>query len=141
MRLEFYHPNIVYESFPDEAVVANLDNGLYYSINPVGAQIWELMVLGLSENDIIDYMTGAYSHAAKDYVATSIGNFLRQLQQEQIIRVTANRATPLSHAVFRITNVPFEPPCLEKYTDMQDLLLLDPIHDVDERGWPHQKAN
>ena len=24
----------------------------------------------------------------------------------------------------------------ERFTDMQDLLLLDPIHDVDETGWP-----
>ncbi len=26
---------------------------------------------------------------------------------------------------------------MNKYTDMQDLLLLDPIHEVDEtKGWP-----
>jgi hypothetical protein len=25
---------------------------------------------------------------------------------------------------------------LQKYTDMADLLLLDPIHEVDEQGWP-----
>jgi hypothetical protein len=29
---------------------------------------------------------------------------------------------------------------LERYTDMQELLLLDPIHDVDESGWPHRKV-
>jgi hypothetical protein len=33
----------------------------------------------------------------------------------------------------------FQPPTLESYNDMQDLLLLDPIHDVDDMGWP-QKA-
>jgi len=34
----------------------------------------------------------------------------------------------------------FAPPVLEVYTDMQDLLLLDPIHDVDETvGWPSPK--
>jgi hypothetical protein len=31
----------------------------------------------------------------------------------------------------------FEAPVLQKYTDMQDLLLLDPIHDTDETGWPN----
>lgn len=30
----------------------------------------------------------------------------------------------------------FEEPIFHKYTDMEDLLLLDPIHDVDETGWP-----
>jgi hypothetical protein len=32
------------------------------------------------------------------------------------------------------------PPVLERYTDMQELLFLDPIHDVDESGWPHRKV-
>jgi hypothetical protein len=27
-------------------------------------------------------------------------------------------------------------PVLNKYTDMQELLLLDPIHDVNAQGWP-----
>jgi hypothetical protein len=29
---------------------------------------------------------------------------------------------------------------LERYTDMQELLLLDPIHDVDQTGWPRRKG-
>ena len=32
---------------------------------------------------------------------------------------------------------PFVPPVLHKYTDMQELLLIDPIHEVDETGWPN----
>ncbi len=31
-------------------------------------------------------------------------------------------------------------PRLETYSDMQDLILLDPVHEVDERGWPHAQA-
>ena len=27
---------------------------------------------------------------------------------------------------------------LGKYTDMQELLLLDPVHEVDEAGWPNR---
>jgi hypothetical protein len=30
----------------------------------------------------------------------------------------------------------------ERFTDMGDLLLLDPVHDVeDEKGWPHPKRD
>jgi hypothetical protein len=32
-------------------------------------------------------------------------------------------------------------PVLSIYDDMQDLLLLDPIHDVDESGWPAIKPD
>ena len=34
----------------------------------------------------------------------------------------------------------FSPPVFEKFMDLQDLLLLDPIHEVDEIGWPHQRT-
>jgi hypothetical protein len=31
----------------------------------------------------------------------------------------------------------FAEPVIEEFDDMQGLLLLDPIHDVSEEGWPH----
>ena len=31
----------------------------------------------------------------------------------------------------------FESPNLQKYTDMQAMLWLDPIYEVDETGWPN----
>jgi hypothetical protein len=33
-----------------------------------------------------------------------------------------------------------EPPRLERYTDMKDYFLLDPIHEVDTAGWPRPAA-
>jgi hypothetical protein len=35
--------------------------------------------------------------------------------------------------------VPFPAPVLNKFTDMQMLLLIDPIHDVSQKGWPQLK--
>ena len=40
-----------------------------------------------------------------------------------------------------IKKMRFEAPALQVYTDMEDLLLLDPIHEVDEMGWPSAKQN
>jgi hypothetical protein len=35
----------------------------------------------------------------------------------------------------------FEPPLLEKFDDLQDLILLDPVHEVlEEEGWPHARS-
>ena len=34
----------------------------------------------------------------------------------------------------------FEAPRLERYTDMKDYFLLDPIHEVDTAGWPQPAA-
>jgi hypothetical protein len=35
-----------------------------------------------------------------------------------------------------MTPARFVEPALNKYTDMQELLLLDPVHEVSEAGWP-----
>ena len=32
---------------------------------------------------------------------------------------------------------PFSPPQVQRFDDLQELLLLDPIHDVSDQGWPH----
>ena len=36
--------------------------------------------------------------------------------------------------------VPFVAPSFTTFTDMQDIILLDPVHEVDTRGWPHASA-
>ena len=36
-------------------------------------------------------------------------------------------------------SIPFDAPILKRYTDQQELLLLDPIHEVDDIGWPREK--
>jgi hypothetical protein len=35
----------------------------------------------------------------------------------------------------------YDPPVLNRYDDLQKLALLDPIHDVEEAGWPNRKTN
>jgi hypothetical protein len=32
----------------------------------------------------------------------------------------------------------FSKPLLEKFDDMSELIMLDPVHDVTEHGWPHK---
>ena len=38
-----------------------------------------------------------------------------------------------------VAGVAYTEPSLSVFSDMQDLLLLDPIHDVSEAGWPMPK--
>lgn len=53
---------------------------------------------------------------------------------------TADRR-PTAAPELRPVLAPFVPPVLRKYTDMQEFMLVDPLHDVDEQaGWPHAKT-
>jgi hypothetical protein len=76
--------------------------------------------------------------ATADEVAARIQRFLRDMQDEDLILPVLNG--PALAAVTRpqsgLPRRPFTSPVLERFNDLQDLLLLDPIHDVDTTGWP-----
>jgi hypothetical protein len=65
---------------------------------------------------------------------------LDQLKKEGIIVETDSR--PESQelpSLVRETKTLFNAPNFEVHNDMQDLLVLDPIHEVDDAGWPSLK--
>jgi hypothetical protein len=76
-------------------------------------------------------------------ITTAVDEFLDKLQHEDLI-IANTIITPgaINHQESAIGNEKpkFEKPILEKFTDMEDLLLLDPIHEVDvDAGWPNVK--
>ena len=66
---------------------------------------------------------------------------MAKLQMENLVTSVDCLADVTPSAIENAVAVkqPFEAPILNKYNDMQELLLLDPIHDVDEAGWPNTK--
>ena len=46
-------PQVICETFDDEVVLVNLDNGHYYSIDKVGADIWAFIESGDAIGDIL----------------------------------------------------------------------------------------
>ena len=148
MRYKINRPDIVLEYFEDETVLINLKNGNYYSIDKVGTDILVLIEAELSTDQIIKGIKNKYD-AYPGNPDSSIEKFITQLHNEKIIRQeekTSGRDKSSEKKVAGSlkkggTKLTFSPPRLSKYTDMQELLLLDPIHDVDETGWPKKKPD
>jgi hypothetical protein len=141
--MNFYRvnrPDVVMESFEGELVLVQMKSGNYYSLQGSAPIIWDLIDHGSSVEDIGDYL--AASHAAdSEEVRRSAKNLVEELVTESLI-VPVDIASPNGSAKKPspgVSDTPFVPPVLERYTDMQELLLLDPIHDVDETGWPRRK--
>jgi len=61
------------------------------------------------------------------------------------VETLAAAETPGAAAPFRLAldppSVTFEPPAIEIFTGMEPLLLPDPLHEVDERGWPYRRSD
>lgn len=133
-------PNVIHETIDGEAVVVNLRSGSYYSIDKVGAAVWDCIEKGLSVTGIVAVIAGDYRGEAGD-IADGVRQLLAQLETEELIvpaePAPSGAALPASNGAVDGDRPHFERPVLHKYTDMEDLLLLDPIHDVGEKGWPN----
>ena len=109
----------------------NLATGSYYSLDTVGAQIWTLLEESRPVDQIVAELGRLYDASEPD-IRSAVDQLLEQLTLEQL--VTSPATLP---AVEPTVRQPFSAPKLEKFTDMQDLILLDPVHEVGSRGWPH----
>ncbi|MTJ11800.1 PqqD family protein [Anabaena sp. UHCC 0187] len=139
-------PKVVHEMIEGEVVIVNLDGGEYYSLVTVGADIWEKLARGLSRGEILAEMVSCYD-SNSETIATAVNNLITELQRESLISIDATDSENQTHTnnddlpTQAIEKLKFEPPTLNKYTDMEELLALDPIHDVEpEMGWPSAKV-
>lgn len=126
----------VHEQFGEESVIVNLDSGSYYSVQGTGDTIWKAMAEGKPQSAIIALLKAAYPNQAN--VSEDVITFLDEVIQENLVDVehTSQQHTETDTKDLQPPARQFEPPFLQKYTDMEELLLLDPIHEVDEAGWP-----
>lgn len=138
-------PNVVFETYENEVVLINLDNGNYYSISGSAAEIFSLIVQERSKAGILTGVINNYDGNNKEIVS-SVEKFLEYLLNEGLIireEKDIDTIPPQEKETIQKNSNPeksqFESPVLNRYTDMQDLLLLDPVHEVDETGWPNPK--
>lgn len=132
--------HIVSEIFADqEAAVINLKSGNYYSLNKTGAEIWRQIEQGFAVEQINDYMRGRFA-AGGNFDDSEIERFVRKLKEEGLIVAAetdfaAGAKLQDSENAGSENEDVYEPPVIETYADMQELLLLDPIHEVEENNW------
>ncbi len=125
-------PQCSAEEFDGEIVAINLDSGIYFSMKAPASWIFSDLCRGHSSETIINIFS-----SNKDLQLT-VDEFIRELVSVGLLRakeVNAELKDAPSIASVSIDNL--TRPVLESFGDMQSLLLLDPVHDVDEElGWP-----
>jgi hypothetical protein len=137
--LRVNQPEVVSETIDGEVIIINLDSGTYYSLNDLSAAVWTYIEQGASVNQIVGKLSAVYA-ANANLIATELPQFVEQLLAENLIVENGAESASPSDDDLSLPPV-FSTPTLEKFSDMQDLLLLDPIHDVDEAGWPLPEQN
>jgi hypothetical protein len=146
VRWRVNQPSVVHEILDGEVVLINMDTGSYYSLDGIGADAWALIEIGAATtNEIVGEISRRYDGDPLE-VKQAVVRLIEELRQEGLIVADGTgavepTATPAGLNHKEAEKRKFEAPTLQKYTDMQELLLLDPIHEVDDTGWPNRPPN
>lgn len=108
--------HIVGEVFDGEAIIIDTVTGAYFSLAEGPAGVWSALAAGSGTVADIAATTGL--------AADTVAEVLAELVSAQLAATDGPPAAVTTSAH------------LTKYSDMEELLLLDPIHDVAPAGWP-----
>lgn len=127
-------PNVIAEFFDGEVVAVNLETGKYYSLPGVGSDLWFMLTEGASLDAATSHVQEVYPD---DDVQGAVAEFVASLLEHQLLATSQapGAAVPESRLISNPSGA-FVPPTVEMFTDLEDILLLDPIHEVDAAGWP-----
>jgi len=126
-------PDVIDEAFEGEVTLIHLATGLFYGLDASASAVWLQVRDGRSPSAVIAALAAGYGVEEATLTAPVLA-FLTQLRDEQLLVPTEVEAAPVP----LIEPGAWAEPQLQRFSDMQDLLLLDPVHDIelDANGWP-----
>lgn len=120
-------------------MIIHLETGAYFALAGVAADCWSVAAAGGTGTDVVEAVVLRY-RADPEAVRADVDRFLAELQNHGLLEPSPQNAPPNGGAALPPTNGDDPPqyasPVVEKYDDLEELLMFDPVHEVDEAGWP-----
>jgi hypothetical protein len=142
-RVRINPEDVVHETVDGEVILIALQTGSYYSLEGAGAEVWAGLEAGRHVDEIASELEARYA-AEHGAIRRAVADLVDRLVSEQLVEAddapAAAQATNGDRPSLAASAPAFPPPVLHKFTDMQDFLLVDPIHEVGDAGWPHAPA-
>jgi hypothetical protein len=73
----------------DEQVILDLEGGVYYGLNDVGARIWEIVQEPVQVEEIIATIQSEYDVTEKQ-CAADVKELLAEMEEYGLVRITVN---------------------------------------------------
>jgi len=118
-------PDIASKIIDGEAILINLQTGAYYSLRDAGALVWHVIGGHCTQREIVDIVGAAYRTAPATLDA-DVAALLARLRDEHLIRASDRHGAAEHVEPPPASPAAYQPPVLEKFTDMEELLALDP---------------
>ncbi|HEX4034414.1 MAG TPA: PqqD family protein [Solirubrobacteraceae bacterium] len=137
-RLEINAETVVYETIEDETIVINMRTGTYYSLKDSGSELWSQIELGIDRPRLLAYALERWD-GESDEIEAGVAELVDELLTDGlVVEIEGQNEGTAAGVPATTARTPFAAPVLERFTDMQEFMLVDPLHDVDaDAGWPH----
>jgi hypothetical protein len=135
-------PQVISETVGGETIIVNLASGHYFSLQGSAVDIWQELERGHSADTIVLQLEQRYDAPAGE-IRAAVTKLLDDFVAAELLVAEANGVAKEGSVALRqeaAERAPFVAPSFNTFTDMQDIILLDPVHEVDTRGWPHASA-
>ncbi len=129
-------PDVVAETVDGEALIVNLRTGCYYTASGAAEAVWSLLCGGETTEAATRALAAQFDGDGRDLSGYVAGLRAKFLDEELLVAAAGPGDGPVARPA-PAARQPFLAETLTKFTDMQELLILDPVHDVEEEaGWP-----
>lgn len=136
-------PRIAHETLDGETIIIDTQTGFYYTLDGHAVAVWQALADGIAPDRIAD----AYVQAGL-FQPDAVRSFIdRLLKAELLVEAGNGSAASNGGATFSLPALSGESAgagtlVLKTHSDLQELIELDPIHEVDPtQGWPMKPSS
>ena len=141
MRYQINETKMFYDMADGQAIVINFETGMYYGMSSLGSAVLDRLVRGIDIETVADEL--AARKEAPSNLGEMLQSFIEELRQKEILVPASEEQGSEQPPLLAFEEESFTDGWLlevAEYAEAQDLILADPIHDVDvDMGWPIMK--
>ncbi len=133
---------IIHEVVDGEVIIIDIDTGAYYSLEGAGGRIWEDLSASATVGETVSDLLAHFDATAEE-AEDAVHKLVLNLMENGLLVEADSNGTPRAAKNPPMATSGDKRPrlgsCeLNKYTDMAEMLAIDPIHQVEETGWPNR---
>ena len=134
-----FNESKVFADYADaQYVILNHVTGEYYSFDKPSSSVLLALTSGCSRDDVVQALLQRYGQDCR--AGEKVDRLIADLSEQEIVLPGGGTEGDTSSFVKDMETDTLPELGFERFTDVADLLLMDPIHEVDEAmGWPVAK--
>ena len=124
-RLSANGAEITSKVIEGEAIIINLRDGTYYSLDAVGSLVWECVLAHSNLDEVVAAVTDRFD-VSSEVARSDCGELLARLAEQKMLAVSERESSDPVSAPPDSPRASYSTPEINTYHDMAELLALDP---------------